>query len=420
MHAELDETTLSGLQAAGIVCDEDTQQTVLRLTAAGLASQWAASLDSPRLFMFVPTLRCDHSCSYCQVSRAHEHANGYDMEPEVADAAVDNVAALADGASVKLEFQGGEPLLRFDLLKRIVSRAQHALTDPRFVVATALGPLSDDIVRWAGENDVHFSVSLDGRSLSHDGSRHRASGSAFESTLRGLRLIRRQLGLGATSCVATASSTVLDTPEETADLYFELGLPDVFVRPVAPYGFASTDWRNAASRFLGFYSRHLNRVLELNQRRLFVDQLALIHLRRLRNPRDASHVDLAPLSGHALGALVFNYDGLVFGSDEARMLYRTTGADELVMGHASDTLDRIFDDKASARIIADSFRQVVPGCNECVYSASCGTDALHHLATQGDHVGLKSRSFFCHIEQGIFDLLIELEDRHAEVLDQWL
>lgn len=35
------------------------------------------------IFMIVPTLRCDHTCKYCQVSRASVNASGYDLDPDL-------------------------------------------------------------------------------------------------------------------------------------------------------------------------------------------------------------------------------------------------------------------------------------------------------------------------------------------------
>ena len=43
----------------------------------------------PAYVVWEITLRCDHACPYCQVSRVSEDRQAYDMSPEVADRAVD-------------------------------------------------------------------------------------------------------------------------------------------------------------------------------------------------------------------------------------------------------------------------------------------------------------------------------------------
>ncbi len=68
--------------------------------------------------ILIPTLRCDLSCTYCQVSRAPIEAEGFDWgEAELRD-----FARLIDGIkgdNIKIEFQGGEPTLRTDLLVKM-------------------------------------------------------------------------------------------------------------------------------------------------------------------------------------------------------------------------------------------------------------------------------------------------------------
>ena len=67
----------------------------------------------------IPTLRCDLSCSYCQVSRAPLNAAGYDWTDERL-AQFERFVSTSDSDHLKLEFQGGEPTLRPDLLSDII------------------------------------------------------------------------------------------------------------------------------------------------------------------------------------------------------------------------------------------------------------------------------------------------------------
>src|SRR5947208_12264877 len=81
-----------------------------------------------KLHIFVVTLRCDHSCHYCQVSRQTVNKGEYDMTPEMADRAVD-LMLESPSPYITLEFQGGEPLLAFDLIKYVVSIAKPRAAD---------------------------------------------------------------------------------------------------------------------------------------------------------------------------------------------------------------------------------------------------------------------------------------------------
>ena len=72
------------------------------------------------LHIFVVTLRCEHSCPYCQVSRRSADKALYDMSEDTARRALD-VAMSSPPPAIKIEFQGGEPLLNFGLIKSIVA-----------------------------------------------------------------------------------------------------------------------------------------------------------------------------------------------------------------------------------------------------------------------------------------------------------
>jgi len=92
-----------------------------------LASKYRTKFDfihgSTKLHIFVVTLRCDHSCHYCQVSRQTVNKGEFDMPQDVAAAAV-NMMLQSPSPHLTLELQGGEPLLAFDTIKYIVSIAK--------------------------------------------------------------------------------------------------------------------------------------------------------------------------------------------------------------------------------------------------------------------------------------------------------
>lgn len=68
--------------------------------------------------MLVPTLRCVLDCGDCQVSRASDHASGFDWTEKTLAAVLSFLDRLATD-EVKIEFQGRKPTLRLDLLERV-------------------------------------------------------------------------------------------------------------------------------------------------------------------------------------------------------------------------------------------------------------------------------------------------------------
>ena len=96
------------------------------------------------LHIMVITLRCDHSCHYCQVSRQTENKTKYDMSKKDIN---DSLRLIFSSPSkfITIEFQGGEPLLAFDKVKYCVEKAldmnKSESKDINFVICTNLSTI---------------------------------------------------------------------------------------------------------------------------------------------------------------------------------------------------------------------------------------------------------------------------------------
>src|SRR5436190_19650408 len=110
------------LTAKHLVFDDESRA-ALDLLAVKYRTRAAAVANLTGLHIFVVTLRCDHSCHYCQVSRQTEDKMAYDMTREHADQALALVFQSPNPA-IKIEFQGGEPLLNFGLIQYVVREAE--------------------------------------------------------------------------------------------------------------------------------------------------------------------------------------------------------------------------------------------------------------------------------------------------------
>jgi hypothetical protein len=138
--------------------------------------------------------------------------------------------------------------------------------------------------------------------------------------------------------------------------------------------------------------------------------------------RPIGYVDLRSPAGIGLGALVYNYDGRVFASDEGRMLAEM-GDNTFELGHVDTASYRslILSDKL-VDLISSSLTQCAPQCSDCVFEPHCGADPVYHHATQHDSVGIKPLSEFCARQKGIMRLLLDIldnEPENAAILRRW-
>jgi His-Xaa-Ser system radical SAM maturase HxsB len=405
------------------------QSAQLQLLGMRLRSRMSFLRQATPLHIFVVTLRCEHSCPYCQVSRRSSDKELYDMSDKTAMKALD-VALSANSHHVKIEFQGGEPLLNFDLIKTIVRAAQAKAPargkEVQFVITSNLALLTDEVLDFALANDILISTSLDGPKDLHNKNRPRPGGNSHELAVDGIRRIHARLGRGRVGALMTTTLGSLNRVEEIVDEYLRLGLEGIFLRPLSPYGFAvktKTYSKYRADDWLSFYERGLRYILEVNKRGTYFPEFyAALLLRRMLTDKPSGYVDLRSPAGIGLGALVYNYDGKVFASDEGRMLAemgdRTFELGDLAVdGYA----DIILSDKLVG-LVGSTLSQCAPQCNSCAFEAHCGADPVYHHATQADATGIKPLSEFCGRQKGMLSLLLDLlvnSPDDAAILRSW-
>jgi His-Xaa-Ser system radical SAM maturase HxsB len=273
------------------------------------------------------------------VSRQSADKSRYDMSEETAQRAL-MIAFDSPSGRIKIEFQGGEPLLNFALIEKIVLAAETmapaAGKKIDFVIASNLALLTDEHLAFCKAHKVLLSTSLDGPADLHNKNRPRPGGNSHELVVKGIKRAQEILGSDRVGALMTTTESSLGRVTEIVDEYLRLGLDGIFLRPLSPYGFAVKTkqfHRYDAKRWLNFYVRGLRYILNINRAgQHFPEFYSALILRRMLTDRPIGYVDLRSPAGIGLGALVYNYDGRVFASDEGRMLAEM-GDDTFVLGH---------------------------------------------------------------------------------------
>ena len=134
-------------------------------------------------------------------------------------------------------------------------------------------------------------------------------------------------------------------------------------------------------------------------------------------------MDLQSPAGIGIGAIVYNYDGAVYASDEGRMLAEM-GDESFRLGHLdTDTYESIMGSDALVSLLDTTMLEGLPMCSDCPFLPYCGSDPVFHKATQGDAVGHKAFSDFCTKQMAVLRHLIgTLETSRAarDVLLGWV
>lgn len=386
-------------------------------------------VGGPALHIVVVTLRCDHSCPYCQVSRQTPDVDRFDMTAESAKHVVNRILE-SPAADLKVEFQGGESLFGFERIRQITLELVRAAPSRgkriEFVVASTLGLLTADQLAFLKEHRFNVSTSVDGPAWLHNRNRPKQGKNSFELTVAGIERARSMLGAGSVSALVTLTRDSLDHPEEIIDTYVDLGFSSIFLRPLSQYGFAKkTNGRLGYSQleFLDFYERAFEHLLELNRSGVQMEEVyASILMRKILTPYASGYVDLASPTGAMLGTLVYNYDGDVYAADEGRMLAEI-GDRTFKLGTVAQARDELYRSDAAKKILAASVAEALPICSDCVFVPYCGADPVGNYAETGRHEGDRRMSAFCQRQTSMFRMLFthlaDLSSEKAQMLSSW-
>ncbi len=406
------------------------ETSALHLLATKYRTKQAPLTEFTSLHMIVPTIRCNTSCVYCQVSHKGSTAQSCDMTEETADRALDFMFR-SPSSHLKLEFQGGEPLLNFALVRYVVekTRQREEQTGRRvgIVICSNLSLISGDILDFCKKNHIDFSTSLDGPRELHNQNRPSAEFDSYERTLDGITRVRDALGIGAVSALMTTTQASLSKSKEIVDEYVGQGFKSIFLRPINPYGFASragaithystTDW-------MAFYKTALDHIIDLNTRGIKVrEEYAALILRRLLTPYGTGYVDLQSPAGIGISAILFNHDGSVYASDESRMLGEM-GDPHFRLGNLStDSYEDMMLSDVLIDTLTETMTEGVPCCSDCGFQPYCGSDPVRHYRLQGDTVGFKPTSEFCQRHMALFRHIVGILDggsTAADILRGWM
>ena len=114
------------------------------------------------LHIFVVSKNCNLNCIYCQAGNLNQNID-YKMSKEVAKKSVD-IALKSPSDYLTFEFQGGEPLTNFDVIKYIVEYSKENANGKyiEYNLVSNLILLTDEMIDFFEENNVSICTSIDG------------------------------------------------------------------------------------------------------------------------------------------------------------------------------------------------------------------------------------------------------------------
>ena len=375
--------------------------------------------------MIVITLRCNCLCKYCHASSVDFTSKDYDMTWDTAKKTMDMIFQTPS-MDIKIEYQGGEPLLNWEVLKQSVLYAEFlnkiAKKKLGFVICTNLMEITDEQIKFCQKHNIEISTSLDGIKEMHDCNRRsRILDSSYDAFVKNSERVKSVMGKDGCAPLLTITKTNLHRLREVIDEYINQGYNTVFLRALNPYGNAiknKDDLGYSTEEFVEAYKDALDYIIKLNKSGTgFVECFATLFLSRILTPFSTGFVDLQSPSGAGISGAIYNYDGKIYPADEARMLVRM-GDDYFCMGTVNDKYMDVFNGKIIRDIVYNSCVETMPVCSECVYQQYCGADPIRNYLETKDLMGYRLKSGFCQKNKMILDYLFNLlKNSDEETLD---
>lgn len=417
----LDNELKSILEEDGF-CYSDSDEAYIRRNKDSIRNANSYLLCGTSLFILAITNACNYKCLYCQ---ANGTSKSNHMSKEVAEQALLQIKNSAS-SDITIEFQGGEPLINYEIIQYVVKRGQVLLQNKKvqYTVVSNLSLLTEELADFFKENNVSVSTSIDGPAVLHDYNRPEANGQgSYNDTFHGIELLRSK-GI-IPGAIQTTTSRSLEYANEIIDEYIHLGFNQVFLRPLTRLGAAARCWDIVgynAEQFLVFYRTALNRIIEYNLKgKPMKEYLASLFLSKILFGQSVNYMELRSPCGAGVGQVAITANGNVYTCDEGRMMAEM-GDEAFCMGNVfQNSYDEWIHSSCCQAICSASLLDTLPGCCDCVYKPYCGVCPVINYAIHGNTMHVYKER--CKINKGILDILFEIimdkDEKILQIFEDW-
>lgn len=361
------------------------------------------------LHIVIPTLRCNQKCIYCHAASKDIDAKGFDMDKETAKKTVDFIFQSPSKA-ITIEFQGGEPLLNFPIVKYIVEYAKKVNKKHKksllFSIVTNLTLMNNKILNYLLNNTVGICTSLDGPKELHDKNRKYIGGEgSYDDVVKWIKVIKKReksskKGYPRLNALATITRFSLPHYKEIVDEYEKLGLDKVWFRYLNQLGFAQPAWENisySAQEFLDFWKKGVDYVY--SEKEKITEVSSGILLFKILRKEDPNFLDILSPCGAAIGQMAYMYDGNIYSCDEGRMC----GSEFFRLGNVNqNSYKEVLSAPKTCSLIASSVNESYL-CDACTYQPYCGVCPLWNYVCSANLVPKLATDMRCKILKSQFE-----------------
>jgi His-Xaa-Ser system radical SAM maturase HxsB len=359
------------------------------------------------LHILTPTLRCNQKCVYCHSAAEKECQKDFDMDKKTADKVL-NFIFQTPAKNITIEFQGGEPLLNFEIVKYVVKRAKEINVDYKkqikFALISNLTCITEEIIDWIKKEEISMTTSLDGPKKVHDKNRILENGKpTYDIVVKNIKKLQeRGIKIGALM-VTTKQS--LPYFKEIIDEYVKFGFTSLQIKYMNPLGFAKNTKERigySVEEFIDFWKKSADYIIELNKKGIDISvRYIRLILLKILTEYDPGFLDFRSPCGAVSGQIAYNHRGQIFCCDEGRE------NDMFNIGNVEgEEYKNLIMKPKCQQIISASINENYL-CDNCVYKPWCGLCPVVAYAEQGNIIPKIASFSKCNIHKAQFDYVFE-------------
>jgi len=415
MEAHNNPELFKKLRAKGIVLDLENIGSVVRK----YRKYNSFLMLPPTLHIITVTDRCTQNCSYCLAASKPEDAENRDMEIETAREIVDFIFTLPV-INLTIEFQGGEPLLNFDVVKYITEyskkKAKQLGRNIGFNLVTNLRCMDRGIMGFLTENKFSFGSSLDGPKAMHDSQRPSRDGvSSYDSVVHWVGLAKKEFGYSM-GLMPTVTKRSFPYWKEIVDEYLRLGVRTIPVRPSWCVGNAAANWKEVGytgRELFTFWKNVFDYAIRLNREGVFVREEFAMHLLESLY-QGARFMCMRQPCGAACSQLSYGPKGDIYACDAAKTigLFRIGNVKK-------DSFEKVALSRGALALKSVTKESLM--CAYCAFSPFCGICFVHAYGQQGSIVPKQPLDAICSFRKmAIGYIFSKLSSGDRDVLMKWI
>jgi len=309
---------------------------------------------------------CVLACDYCFRGDKNKRVLSW----EIGTKAIDWLIEMSkDQKNLSVALFGGEPLMQFPLIKRLVPygkrKAAYYGKRIHFGATTNSVLVTDEIIEFFRQNGMSFHTSIDGGPESHDKHRHFANGKGTSEII--IPKIKKILKYwpNTTARMTVSNDTVCRWFEDTLFLVDEMGYNNLAMIPVPECDWTEKQWQEAERELNKITDWYIERYRDNNP--IYVKHLNDTISSIVKPSRRKHHC------GAGRGSILVKTDGTLYPCHRFGGTLDAEGQGSWKLGSIFDGFDV---EKRKVFLNFDNHLQTKADCEHCLAVHACGISCI--------------------------------------------